>query len=122
MLPFTVVVPPVVAVVLILEGTVVRTVPAVAVSDRLERAVRLPSTSRPSALLVDRLRAPALVLMLPSRARARLLERERPLVLVLVIVPPRIKLVVISPLVVMPSRLVAATPVLVSSVIWPAVR
>ena len=116
------VVPPVVALVWSLEGTVVRRVPAVAERERLEEADRVPSTNKPSALLEERLRGPALALMSPRRARVRLVEREKPLLLVLVRVPPRIKLVAISPFVVLASRLVAATPVSIRACFWASLR
>ena len=116
------VVPPVDAVVLSLEGTVVRTCPAVAERERLEKAVRLPSTSNPSMLLEERLRGPAVALISPSRAKVELVEREIPLLLVLVNVPPRIKLVEISPSVLLALRLVAATPVSIRACFWASLR
>ena len=121
-MPLKVVDPPVVARVWSLEGTVVRTCPAVAERERLEKAVRVPRTNKPSALLEERLRGPAVALMSPRRARVGLVVREKPLLLVLVRVPPRIKLVAISPLVVLASRLVAATPVSIRACFWASLR
>ena len=121
-MPLRVVVPPVVARVWSLEGTVVRRVPAVAERERLEKAVRLPSTSNPSMLLEERLRLPAVALISPSRAKVELVESEIPLLLVLLNVPPRIKLVEISPLVLIASRLVAATPVSIRACFWASLR
>ena len=114
--------PPVVALVWSLEGTVVRRLPVVAERERLEKAERVPSTNKPSALLEERLRGPAVALMSPRRARVGLVEREKPLLLVLVRVPPRIKLVAISPLATLPSRLVAATPVSIRACFWASLR
>ena len=122
MLPLKLVEPPVGAVVLSLEGTVVRNVPAVAERERLEKAKRLPSTNKPSTLLEERLRGPAVALISPRRASVGLVEREKPLVLVLVRVPPRIKLVEIPPFVLLALRLVAATPVSIRACFWGAVR
>jgi len=114
--------PPVVALVWSLEGTVVRRLPAVAERERLEEARRLPSTNKPSTLLEERLRGPAVALISPSRAKVALVDSEMPLVLVLLKVPPRIKLVAISPLVVLASRLVAATPVSIRACFWASLR
>ena len=46
----------------------------------------------------------------------------KPLTFLLMRVPPRIRFVVISPLAVLPSRLVAAMPVAIRAFFWAGVR
>ena len=96
------------------DGTVLRRLPAEALSDRLLRAERLPNTNNPSLLLELRLNAPEVVLMSPRSARGRPVDSERPALAVEVRLPARIRLVVISPLLLLPSRLLANTPVLIN--------
>lgn len=96
------------------EGTVLRRLPAEALSDRLLRAERLPKTNNPSLLLELRLNAPEVVVMSPRSARGRPVVSEKPALPVAVRLPARIKLVVISPSLLLLLRLVANTPVLIN--------